>query len=76
VLGGGPAVRAVVDREFDRLTLVRWVLLNGGLLVALLPVPGDVRRIALAIVMVTVLTLVPLLLRGIVAGVRAKRAAP
>lgn len=76
VLGGGPAVRAVVDREFDRLTLLRWVLLNGGLLVALLPVPGDVRRIALGVVMATVLTLVPLLLRGIVAGVRAKRAAP
>ncbi|HJG79775.1 MAG TPA: hypothetical protein K8V08_05110 [Brevibacterium senegalense] len=74
VLGGGPAVRAAVDREFDRFTWLRWALLNAGLVVALLPVPGSVRRVALGVVMVTVLSLVPILLRGIVVGVRAKRA--
>ena len=55
VLGGGPAVRAAVDREFDRFTWLRWALLNAGLVVALLPVPGSVRRVALGVVMVTVL---------------------
>ena len=74
VLGGGPAVRAAVDREFDRFTLLRWALLNVGLVTALLPVPGSVRRVALGVVLVTVLSLVPILLRGIVVGVRAKHA--
>ncbi|WP_144573834.1 cbb3-type cytochrome c oxidase subunit I [Brevibacterium jeotgali] len=73
VLGGGPRVRAAVDAEFGRLLWARFAVLNTGLVVALSPVPGEVQRVALAGVMVAVALLVPLLLRGIVVGVRARR---
>lgn len=76
VLGGGPRVRAAVDAEFGRLLWTRFVILNTGLVVALAPVPVEVQRAALAAVMVAVALVVPLLLRGIVVGVRGKRAGP
>ena len=74
VLGGGPAVRSTVDAEFSRFLRVRFVVVNAGLLVSLLPVPADVRRVAIGAAMAAVALLIPLILRGIVVGVRAKRA--
>lgn len=74
VLGGGPAVRAAVDAEFARLLRTRFVVLNAGLLVALLPVPSAVGRVALGAAIAAVALLIPLILRGIVVGIRAKRA--
>ncbi|WP_198393032.1 hypothetical protein [Brevibacterium yomogidense] len=74
VLGGGPAIRMAVDAEFARLLLTRFIVLNAGLLVTLLPVPPDVRRGAIGAAMAAVALLIPLILRGIFVGVRAKRA--
>lgn len=76
VMGGGPRVRAAVDAEFGRLLWARIAVLNTGLVVALSPVPVEVTRVALAAVMVTVALLVPLLLSGIIVGVRGRRAGP
>lgn len=73
VLGGGPAVRFAVDAEFVRLLWTRFVVINAGLLTALLPFPSEVRRVALGAVITAVALLIPLILRGIVVGVRAKR---
>jgi len=74
VLGGGPAVRSAVDAEFARLLRIRFAVVNLGLLVALVPVPSDIRRVALGAAMAAVALLIPLILRGIVVGVRMKRA--
>ncbi|SMX85124.1 Cytochrome C and Quinol oxidase polypeptide I [Brevibacterium sp. Mu109] len=76
VLGGGPRVRAAVDAEFGRLLWFRLAVLNSGLIVALSPVPVEAQRVALAAVMLAVGLLVPLLLRGIIVGVRGRRAGP
>ncbi|HLR44660.1 MAG TPA: hypothetical protein VK065_05675 [Brevibacterium sp.] len=75
VLGGGPRVRSAVDAEFGRLLRLRSVALNAGLVIALSPVPVEVQRTALAVAMVALGLLVPLLLRGIVVGVRGRRRA-
>lgn len=46
VLGGGPAVSRTVAAELDRGALVRVVLLNGGLVLFVLPTPSLVRVLA------------------------------
>ncbi|ADG74665.1 Nitrite reductase (NO-forming) [Cellulomonas flavigena DSM 20109] len=43
VLGGGPAVSRTVAAELDRCAVVRAVLLNGGLVLFVLPTPSLVR---------------------------------
>lgn len=75
VLGGGPSVLRVGKAWFDRWATVRLVLINGGLVLSLLPVPSAVRVATSVLVLLGLAAFVPLMLRAIRAGVQAKRAA-
>lgn len=75
VLGGGPSVLRVGKAWFDRWATARLVLINGGLMLSLLPVPSAVRVATSVLVLLGLAAFVPLMLRAVRAGVRAKRAA-
>ncbi len=75
VLGGGPTlVRAGLART-GRWGLGRVLVVNLGLVVCLAPVPSWVRVTCSLLVFVALAAFLPLALRAIVAGIRAKRAA-
>lgn len=75
VLGGGPrAVRAAVDR-LNRWTTVRLVVVNGGLLLYLLPVPSWVRVMVSATVLAGLAVFIPLLFNAIRASITVRKAA-
>lgn len=75
VLGGGPSVLRVGKAWFDRWATARLVLINGGLVLSLLPVPSAVRVTCSVLVLLGLAAFVPLMLRAIRASVRAKRSA-
>jgi nitrite reductase (NO-forming) len=74
VLGGGPSVVRAGQRWLEKGAVARLTLVNGGLLVCLLPVPSTVRVVASALVLLALAAFVPLMLRGIRAAVAARRA--
>ena len=74
VLGGGKTVVRAGQAWFDRWATLRLVIINGGLLLCLLPVPSWVRVIVSTLVLVALAAFVPLMLRGIRAAVAAKAA--
>ncbi|MFK5645975.1 multicopper oxidase domain-containing protein [Ornithinimicrobium sp. LYQ121] len=73
VIGGGKTVVRAGQAWFDRWATARLVVVNGGLLLALLPVPSLVRVTVTLLVLVALATFVPLMLRGIAASAAAKR---
>lgn len=75
VVGGGPSVIRVGKAWFDRWASARLVVINGGLMLSLLPVPSAVRVTCSALVLIGLAAFVPLMLAAIRAGVRAKRSA-
>ncbi len=75
-LGGGPAAVRAANTVLDRGGALRITLVNGGLLVSVLPVPSVVRVIASTLVMGGLAAFVPLLVISIRAFHRAKAAPP
>jgi nitrite reductase (NO-forming) len=75
-LGGGPTPVRAANTVLDRGGALRIVLVNGGLLVAVLPVPSVVRVAATVLVLGGLAAFVPLLLLAVRASRRAKSAPP
>ncbi len=73
-LGGGPHAVRAANTVLDRGGALRIVLVNGGLLVAVLPVPSIVRVVATTLVLGGLATFVPLLVMAIRASRKAKSA--
>lgn len=73
VLGGGPSTARATAAELDRGALVRLVLVNGGLLAYVAPVPAAVRVVCSAVVLGALVTFLVLAVR---AALVARRAAP
>ncbi len=71
-LGGGPAAVRAANTVLDRGGALRITLVNGGLLVAVLPVPSVVRVITTLLVLGALAAFVPLLVLAIRASRRAK----
>ncbi|HWJ82600.1 MAG TPA: multicopper oxidase domain-containing protein [Nocardioides sp.] len=74
VLGGGPSPVRAANDVLARGGALRIVLVNGGLLVAVLPVPGAVRVLAATLVLVGLGAFLPLLFLAMRASRRAKAA--
>ncbi|MBM6401428.1 multicopper oxidase domain-containing protein [Phycicoccus sp. MQZ13P-5] len=74
VLGGGPSVVRAAAERFDRAWATRLVVVNAGLALCLLPVPGAVRVAVSVLVLVALAAFVPLLLAAVGAAVAARRA--
>lgn len=75
-LGGGPSAVRAANRAFDSGGALRIVLVNGGLLIAVLPVPSVVRVVATVPVLGALAAFVPLLFAGIRVARRAKAEGP
>ena len=75
VLGGGPAAVRAASAWVDKWALVRLVVINGGVIVSLLPVPSIVRVLTTALVLTAYGMFVPLLGLAIRASIRARKAA-
>jgi len=73
-LGGGPSAVRAANRVLDRGGALRVVLVNGGLVLAVLPVPSVVRVVATVLVLGGLAAFVPLLLAAIRASRHAKAA--
>jgi nitrite reductase (NO-forming) len=71
-LGGGPNPVRAANTVLDRGAALRVVLVNGGLLVAVLPVPSTVRVAATGLVLGGLAAFVPLLIMAARASRRAK----
>lgn len=75
VLGGGPEAGKASARELDRGSLFRVIVINGGILLYLLPLPGMV-RVALAVLVCAVLaSFLVLAFRAVVASRMTAKAA-
>jgi nitrite reductase (NO-forming) len=75
VLGGGPAILRGTQAWMDRGSALRAVLINSGLAVCVLPVPGQVRLLVGSLVLGAFAAFLPLLVSAMLYAVRAKRAA-
>jgi nitrite reductase (NO-forming) len=71
-LGGGPTPIRAANAELDRGGALRVLVVNAGLLVWLLPVPGSVREVASAAVLAGLASFGPLLVRAVRASRRAR----
>lgn len=74
-IGGGPRVVRASARWFDRLAALRLTVINGGLLLWLLPLPSWARVVLSSTVMLAFLAFVLLMVRGIRAAVAERRRA-
>ncbi len=74
VMGGGPSVVRAGRDWFDRGATLRLVVINGGLLLWLLPVASWVKVTTSLAVLVALVAFIPLLLGGAKASARARRA--
>jgi nitrite reductase (NO-forming) len=75
VLGGGPTILRGTQARMDRGNALRVVPVNAGLVVCLLPVPGEVRMLVAALVLAAFAAFVPLLVSAVLYAIRAKRVA-
>ncbi|MCK0113174.1 multicopper oxidase domain-containing protein [Ornithinimicrobium sp. F0845] len=73
-LGGGPSVVRAGQAVFNTLAALRLVIINVGLVVCLAPVPSLVRVVVSVLVLVALASFLPLMVRGIITSVRARRA--
>ncbi|MCE3552005.1 multicopper oxidase domain-containing protein [Pseudonocardia sp. RS11V-5] len=76
VLGGGPAAVRAANAELERAGGLRITLVNGGLLLYVLPVPSLVRVLAAGLALIGLAGFLPLAFRGMRASHRAKADAP
>ncbi|UZN05105.1 multicopper oxidase domain-containing protein [Cellulomonas sp. S1-8] len=76
VLGGGPAVSRTVAAELDRSAVVRVVLLNGGLLLFLLPSPSLVRVVTSMLALAAGVWFLVLVARAVRIARRGTQGAP
>ncbi|QIK72738.1 multicopper oxidase domain-containing protein [Propioniciclava coleopterorum] len=74
VMGGGPSVVRAGRDWFDRGATVRLIVINGGLLLWLLPVASWVKVTTSSVVLVALAAFIPLLLGGARASGAARRA--
>lgn len=74
VLGGGPTILRGTQARMDRGTALRAVLINAGLLICVLPVPGQVRLLVSVLVVSAFAAFLPLLVLAVLYAVRAKHA--
>ncbi|HEX6057044.1 MAG TPA: multicopper oxidase domain-containing protein [Intrasporangium sp.] len=74
VVGGGPSVLRAGMAELERWGTARVAVANLGLALCLLPVPSLVRVVLSTITLVALALSIPLLLRGLRASIRAKKA--
>jgi nitrite reductase (NO-forming) len=75
VLGGGPTPTRSANAVLARGGALRIVMVNGGLLVAVLPVPALVRALASILVLAGLAAFLPLMMLGMRASRRARAAA-
>ncbi|GAA1798754.1 multicopper oxidase domain-containing protein [Nostocoides veronense] len=75
VLGGGPAAVRAATETMGRYAVLRLVLINGGLLLSLLPVPSVVRVLTTTLVLAAYVSFLPLMGLGLRGSLRARRAA-
>jgi nitrite reductase (NO-forming) len=75
VLGGGPRVVRAAARYFDRWAAGRLVVINGGLLLWLLPLPSWAKVTVSTAVLAALALFLPLMIRGIRASVAERRRA-
>lgn len=75
VIGGGPRVVRAGAAEFDRFATVRLVVINGGLLAWVAPLPGWVKVTVSLLVLAALVAFLPLMVRGIRASVAERRRA-
>ena len=73
VLGGGPAAVRGAILVLSRYAIPRLTLVNGGLLIALLPGPSVVRVLVTTLVLVALASFLPLLTLAIRTSLRARR---
>jgi nitrite reductase (NO-forming) len=73
VLGGGPTILRGTQERMDRANALRVSIINVGLLVCLLPVPGEVRVLVSILVLGAFAAFLPLLVSAVLYAVRAKR---
>lgn len=73
-LGGGPSVVRAGQAVFNTLAGLRLVVINTGLAICLAPVPSLVRVVVSVLVLVALAAFLPLMVRGIITSVRARRA--
>lgn len=73
-LGGGPSVVRAGQAVFNTLAGLRLVVINVGLAVCLAPVPSLVRVVVSVLVLVALAAFLPLMVKGIITSVRARRA--
>jgi len=73
-LGGGPSVVRAGQAVFNTLAGLRLVVINLGLAVCLAPVPSLVRVVVSVLVLVALASFLPLMVKGIITSVRARRA--
>jgi nitrite reductase (NO-forming) len=74
VLGGGPTILRGTQARMDRGNAFRAVLINAGLLLCVLPVPGQVRLLVSVLVVGAFAAFLPLLVLAVLYAVRAKAA--
>jgi nitrite reductase (NO-forming) len=74
VLGGGPTILRGTQARMDRGNALRAVLVNVGLLVCVLPVSDQVRRLFSVLVVGAFAAFLPLLVTAVLYAVRAKAA--
>jgi nitrite reductase (NO-forming) len=74
VLGGGPNILRGTQARMDRGNVLRVVLINVGLLVAVLPVPSQVTLLVSVLVLGAIAAFLPLLILAVLYAVRAKHA--
>ena len=75
VMGGGPATVRGTQARMDRGSAIRSVLINVGLVVYVLPVPGLVRSLVAVLVLGAFAAFLPLLVTAVLYALRAKTAA-
>ncbi|MFZ1411421.1 MAG: copper oxidase, partial [Micropruina sp.] len=73
VRGGGPSAVRAARRWFDRGTTVRLAIINGGLVLWLLPTPSWVRVTVSSLVLIALATFVPLAVGGVRASVTGRQ---
>ena len=76
VLGGGPAAVRAANTELERAGALRITLVNGGLLLCVLPVPSVVRVLCSVLVLIGLGGFLPLAFRGMRASRRTKADPP
>ncbi|RNI21078.1 multicopper oxidase domain-containing protein [Flexivirga caeni] len=73
VIGGGAQVIRAAQRHFDRFAITRLTIVNLGLLLWITPTPAAMQDTAQALVLITLLSLIPLMIMAITAAVRMRR---